>query len=78
MAVVNLRQAHHVAKAQMRRTKTDALDARDLTQFAATIQPAQPLPLPAVYHEVRQRLVIHDGLLGMRTQARNQRHALLQ
>jgi transposase len=31
-----------------------------------------------VYHELRQRLVARDGLLDMRQQARNQRHALLQ
>ena len=30
VSVVNPRQAHHFAKAQLRRAKTDALDARDL------------------------------------------------
>ena len=78
VAVVNPRQAHHCAKAQLRRAKTDALDARDLAQLAAALQPAPWTPPPAVYHEVRQRLVARDGLLAMRTQARNQRHALLQ
>ncbi len=78
VAVVNPRQAHHFAKAQLRRAKTDALDARDLAQLAAALQPAPWTPPPAVYHEVRQRLVARDGLLAMRTQARNQRHALLQ
>ena len=78
VAVVNPRQAHHFAKAQLRRAKTDALDARDLAQLAAALRPAPWSPPPAVYHEVRQRLVARDGLLLMRTQARNQRHALLQ
>ena len=78
VAVVNPRQAHHFAKAQLRRAKTDALDAQDLAQLAAALQPAPWTPPPAVYHEVRQRLVARDGLLAMRTQARNQRHALLQ
>ena len=78
VAVVNPRQAHHFAKAQLRRAKTDALDARDLAQLAAALRPAPWSPPPAVYHEVRQRLVARDGLLAMRTQARNQRHALLQ
>ncbi len=78
VAVVNPRQAHHFAKAQLRRAKTDALDARDLAQLAAALRPAPWTPPPAVYHEVRQRLVARDGLLAMRTQARNQRHALLQ
>ena len=31
-----------------------------------------------MYHELRQRLVARDGLLAMRQQARNQRHALAQ
>jgi transposase len=78
VAVVNPRQAHHFAKAQLRRAKTDALDARDLAPLAAALRPAPWTPPPAVYHEVRQRLVARDGLLAMRTQARNQRHALLQ
>ena len=78
VAVVNPRQAHHFAKAQLRRAKTDALDAQDLARLAAALQPAPWTPPPAVYHEVRQRLVARDGLLAMRQQARNQRHALLQ
>src|SRR4051812_21564041 len=35
VAVVNPRQAHHFAKAQLRRAKTDAPDARDLAHHAA-------------------------------------------
>jgi len=38
--VVNPRQAHHCAKAQLRRAKTDALDARDLARLAAALHPA--------------------------------------
>src|SRR5215213_6355421 len=78
VAVVNPRQAHHFAKAQLRRAKTDALDAQDLARLAAALQPAPWTPPPAVDHEVRQRLVARDALLAMRQQARNQRHALLQ
>jgi transposase len=78
IAVVNPRQAHHFAKAQLRRAKTDALDARDLARLALALSPAPWTPPPAIYHEIRQRLVARDGLLAMRTQARNQRHALLQ
>ena len=78
VAVVNPRQAHHFAKAQLRRAKTDALDARDLARLAAALRPGPWAPPPAVYHEVRQRLVARDGFLAMRTQVRNQRHALLQ
>jgi transposase len=78
VSVVNPRQAHHFAKAQLRRAKTDALDARDLARLAAALRPGPWAPPPAVYHEVRQRLVARDGFLAMRTQVRNQRHALLQ
>ena len=78
MSVVTPRQAHHFAKARLRRAKTDALDARDLAQLAAALRPGPWTPPPAVYPEARQRLVARDGLLAMRTQARNQRHALLQ
>ncbi len=77
VAVVNPRQAHHCATAQLRRAKTDALDARALAQLAAALLPTLWTPPPAVYHAVRQRLVARDGLLAMRTQARNQRHALV-
>ena len=78
VSVVNPLRAHHFAKAQLRRAKTDALDARDLAQLALALRPATWTPPPAVYHEVRQRLVARDALLDMRQQVRNQRHALLQ
>ena len=78
VSVINPRQAHHFAKARLRRAKTDGLDAQDLARLAAQLCPAPWAPPPAVYHEVRQRLVARDALLAMRQQARNQRHALLQ
>ena len=40
VAVSTPRQAHHCATAQLRRAKTDALDAQDLAQFAARLHPA--------------------------------------
>src|SRR5215212_5920238 len=46
VAVVNPRQAHHFAKAQLRRAKTDALDAADLAQLAAALRPAPWTPPP--------------------------------
>jgi transposase len=78
VAVVNPRQAHHCAKAQRRRAKPEALDARDRAQLAATLRPAPWTPPPTVDHAVRQRPVARDGPLAMRTQARHQRHALRQ
>jgi transposase len=78
VSVVNPAHTHNYAKSLPRRSKTDLLDAELLTQFAAERQPAPWTPPPAVYHELRQRLVARDALLAMRQQARNHRHALLQ
>ncbi len=78
VAVVNPAQLHKYAQSLPRRGKTDALDAQVGLRFAVERQPAPWTPPPAVYHELRQRLVARDGLLTMRQQARNQRHALEQ
>ena len=78
VAVVNPAHVHNYAKSLPRRSKNDSLDARLLTQFGLERQPAPWTPPPAVYHELRQRLVARDGLLTMRQQARNQLHALEQ
>ena len=78
VAVVNPAQLHNYAHSLPRRGKTDALDAQVCLRFAGERKPTPWTPPPAVYHELRQRLVARDGLLAMRQQARNQRHALQQ
>lgn len=78
VCVINPAQARNFARSLSRRSKTDAIDAQVLAQFALERQPPLWMPPPQVYHELRQRLVARDGLLEMRQQARNQRHALLQ
>ena len=78
VSVINPLQAHHFAKAQLRRAKTDALDAQDLARLAVALRPSVWTPPPAVYHEVRQRLLVRGGLVTMRQQARNPLHALVQ
>jgi len=78
VSVVNPQHAHEYAKSLGRRSKTDALDARVLAQLAWERRPVGWTPPPAVYHELRQRLLARDALLEMRQQARNQRHALVQ
>ena len=78
VSVVNPKQVHHWAKSLPRRGKTDALDARMLTQYAWERQPRTWTPPPAVYHELRQRLTARDGLVSLRQNARNQLHALRQ
>ncbi len=78
VAVLNPAQLHNYAQSLPRRGKTDALDAQLFVRFAAERKPTPWTPPPAVYHELRQRLVARDGFLSMRQQARNQRHALKQ
>ncbi|NTU81425.1 MAG: IS110 family transposase, partial [Chloroflexales bacterium] len=78
VSVLNPGQVALFARSLPRRAKTDTLDAHLLLRFAAERQPAPWSPPEQVYHELRQRLIVRDGLLHMRTQARNQRHALTQ
>jgi transposase len=78
VSIVNPAQAHHFAKALLKRAKTDAIDARTLAQLAALLQPSPWTPPPAIYTELQQRLVQREALIGLRQQVRNQRHALLQ
>jgi len=78
VSVLNPAQAHYFAKSQLRRAKSDTLDTQVLTQFALERQPPAWTPPPAVYHELRQRLLMRESLVDMRQQARNQRHALRQ
>lgn len=78
ISVVNPAHVHAFARSLPRRAKTDALDAQLLTHFAVERVPPRWIPPEQVYHELRQRLLVRDGLLSMRGQARNQRHALEQ
>ncbi len=78
VSVINPAQAHHFAKALLRRAKTDAIDAQTLAQLAALLQPAPWTPPPAVYEELQQRLAQRDTLIALRQQVRNQLHARVQ
>jgi len=78
VSVVNAAHAHHFARSHGQRAKTDAVDARMLVRLAQERKPSPWTPPPTVYHELRQRLIARDSLIAMRTQARNQRHALQQ
>jgi len=77
VSVINPAQAHHFAKALLKRAKTDAIDAQTLAQLASLLQPALWTPPPAVYYEVQQRLAQRDALLDVQRQLMNQLHALL-
>ena len=78
VSVINPAQAHDFAKALLKRTKTDAIDAQTLAELAARLQPERWTPPPQVYTELHQRLVHRDALVDVRTQFRNQLHALVQ
>ena len=76
VSVINPSQAHHFAKALLKRAKTDAIDAQTLAQLAMVLQPAPWTPPPQIYYELQQRLAQRDDLLTLRQQVRNQLHAL--
>ncbi len=76
VAVINPAAAHYFAKAQLRRSKTDALDAQMLAQFAERMRPAPWTPPPAIYHELEQRLQLRQQFITARQAARNQLHAV--
>jgi transposase len=78
VSVINPAQAHDFARALLKRSKTDAIDAQTLAELAARLQPARWTPPPAVHTELHQRLAHRDALVDVRTQFRNQRHALVQ
>lgn len=76
VAVVNPSQVHFFAKAQLKRSKNDKLDAQTLAEFAQTMQPSIWTPPPQFYHELRQRISQRDNLVRIKTQVENQLHAL--
>ncbi len=78
VSVINAAQAHHFAKALLKRAKTDAIDAWTLAQLAALLQPARWTPPPAIDEELRQRLAQRDARIAVRQQTQNQVHALIQ
>ena len=78
VSVINPSQAHHFAKALLKRAKTDAIDAQTLAQLAMVLQPEPWIPPPQIYYDLQQRLAQRDDLLNLRQQVRNQLHALEQ
>ena len=50
MSVINPAQAHHFAKALLKRAKTDAIDAQTLAQLAMILQPEPWTPPPQIYY----------------------------
>lgn len=76
VSVVNPLQAHHFAQAQLQRSKTDAIDARSLSELARVLQPARWTPPPAICDQLQQRLAQREDLVRTRTSWRNRLHAV--
>jgi transposase len=75
VSVINPAQAHQFAKAQLKRAKTDTLDAQTLAELAQAFIPERWTPPPDIYYELQQRLAQRSSLLELRTQVSNQLHA---
>jgi transposase len=76
VSVVNPAQPKHFARMQLRRAKTDTLDAQLLLQFAQLTHPEPWTPPPPICEQLQQRLAYRDDLLHIQTQQRNRLHAL--
>ena len=66
VSVINPAQAHHFAKALLKRAKTDTIDAQTLAQLATVLQPEPWTLPPPIYYALQQRLAQRDDLLNLR------------
>jgi transposase len=76
VSVINPVQGKRFAQMQLRRAKTDPIDAAMLCDFARMAQPTLWTPPPAIYYKLQQRLALRDDLMLTRTQFRNRIHAM--
>jgi transposase len=71
VAVINPAQAHDFAKALLKRSKSDAIDAQTLAELGARLQPQLWTPPPAIYAELQRRVAQREALIELRQQLRN-------
>ena len=76
VSVINPVRARRFAQMQLQHTKTDAVDAALLCDFAQMVSPELWTPPPIICHQLRQYLERRDDCLKMRTQERNRLHAM--
>jgi transposase len=78
VSVANPSQVHYFAKAQLKRAKSDELDALTLAEFGQSRAMRLRLwsPPPSFYHELCQRISQRESLLKLQNQVENQLHAL--
>lgn len=75
VSVVNPSQPKHFARSQLRRAKTDNIDALMLMDFARIMQPDIWTPPPSICETLRQHLVYRQQLIDTQGQLRSQLHA---
>lgn len=78
VSVVNPAQVKHYAKSQLRRNKTDKVDADIIADFARTQQPAAWQPTPPEIRELEELLHQYDTLQAARQQENNRLQAGVQ
>jgi transposase len=78
VSVINPSQGRDFARAYLKRTKTDAVDAHMLAEFAQVIRTKPWIPPPAICDQLQQRLARRDDFIHIKTQERNRLHALRQ
>jgi transposase len=72
VSIVNPARIHAYARAQLKRTKTDSVDALLIAQYAATQHPAAWQPETETVRELRELLRYREGLVETLTRLGNQ------
>jgi transposase len=75
VSIVNPAQIAAFAKAQLRRCKTDQIDAAVIQQFAATQHPPVWQPADTALRQLYELVQLADQLKAQRRQWQNRRHA---
>jgi transposase len=75
VSVLNPAVTHAFAASQLRRAKTDRIDAELIARFTATQRPAAWTPAPREVRELQALIRRLDALQGMRTQETNRLEA---
>jgi transposase len=76
LSVINPARAHYFARAQLKRSKTDHMDAQTLAQLGIAIKLPLWTPPPDIHLKLRQRLAEREDLAKIRAQTLNRLHAL--
>lgn len=78
VSVVNPREPKYFSKMRQQHSKTDAIDAVMLMEFAQIFKPQLWTPPPEISETLRQYLTYRNQLIDFLGQARSQLHAMQQ